>query len=185
MLLSLFTPPSLSPTVSTSLLSKSAYLFLPSKWAHLYQFSRFHIYTLKTIVVLKEKNYCLKFEEMCPFTNLWCSSSSQWLLGRICCYEALCYAILPGDFHTSSEIEHHDSPYAVGRLGLNKVAKIIQDSSVELWRLEFKAGSAWLQSWELKSHVAWNMAPYLKSLLERLVICVSCHCLCCLPLLLV
>ena len=27
---------------------------------------------------------------------------------------------------------HHDSPYAVDRLGLNKVAKIIQDSSVDV-----------------------------------------------------
>ena len=57
-LLSLCIQP-LFPPLCPQVFSVSAYLFLPSKRAHLYQFSRFHIYALKTIVVLKEKNHCL------------------------------------------------------------------------------------------------------------------------------
>ena len=44
MLFSRFIPPSLSPAASTSLLSTSVTLFLPSKQVHLYHFSRFYIY---------------------------------------------------------------------------------------------------------------------------------------------
>ena len=39
-------PNSPSPTVSTSLFSKSASLFLPCKQVHWYHFARFHMYAL-------------------------------------------------------------------------------------------------------------------------------------------
>ena len=45
-LLSQSAPPSLSPSVSTSLFCTSAFLFLPCKYVHKYHFSRFPIYAL-------------------------------------------------------------------------------------------------------------------------------------------